>query len=210
MSFATFQTLTYREFLILDSIRERARCNFSGVNLQELHEIISEINIKESNDVDKVLYDKLIEQINDIKARYLSTKYIYQKKLIQSTYWTEWQLVVRHTWAPIQNIELKKNAWNIMRDTITVLSDNEICSLLSETAFWKIREVFGVDYPTLMALSYEEYILATSIKEVKEDLNTDVQKIFIDDSYAGNVGMKVIMKAARGWMTFKINRKLKR
>ena len=97
-----------------------------------------------------------------------------------------------------------------MRDTITVLSDNEICSLLSETAFWKIREVFGVDYPTLMALSYEEYILATSIKEVKEDLNTDVQKIFIDDSYAGNVGMKVIMKAARGWMTFKINRKLKR
>ena len=149
MNFATFQTLTYREFLILDSIRERARCNFSGVNLQELHEIISEINIKESNDVDKVLYDKLIEQINDIKARYLSTKYIYQKKLIQSTYWTEWQLVVRHTWAPIQNIELKKNAWNIMRDTITVLSDNEICSLLSETAFWKIREVFGVDYPTL-------------------------------------------------------------
>ena len=54
----------------MDSIRERARCNFSGVNLQELHEIISEINIKESNDVDKVLYDKLIEQINDIKARY--------------------------------------------------------------------------------------------------------------------------------------------
>ena len=38
----------------MDSIRERARCNFSGVNLQELHEIISEINIKESNDVDKV------------------------------------------------------------------------------------------------------------------------------------------------------------
>lgn len=76
--------------------------------------------------------------------------------------------------------------------------------------FGKFEKCLGIDYPTLMALSYEEYILATSIKEVKEDLNTDVQKIFIDDSYAGNVGMKVIMKAARGWMTFKVNRKLKR
>ena len=61
-----------------------------------------------------------------------------------------------------------------------------------------------------MALNYEEYILATSIKEVKQDLNTDVQKIFIDDSYAGNVGMKVIMEAVRGWMKFKINKKLRR
>ena len=130
--------------------------------------------------------------------------------MIQSTYWNEWQLIVGYTWAPIQNIELKKKAWDLMRNVITELSDNEICGLLSETAFGKIREVFGVDYPTLMALNYEEYILATSIKEVKQDLNTDVQKIFIDDSYAGNVGMKVIMEAVRGWMKFKINKKLRR
>ena len=76
--------------------------------------------------------------------------------------------------------------------------------------FRKIREIFGVDYPTLMALNYEEYILATSIKEVKQDLNTDVQKLFINDSYAGNVGMKIIIKAAKGWLTYKINRKFKK
>ena len=61
-----------------------------------------------------------------------------------------------------------------------------------------------------MALNYEEYILATSIKEVKQDLNTDVQKLFINDSYAGNVGMKIIIKAAKGWLTYKINRKFKK
>ena len=210
MNFATFQTLSYREFLILDSIRERARCNFSGVNMQELHEIVSEFDGKEAKNADELLYKELMAQVDDIKSRYKGTKYIYQKKLIQSTYWNEWQLIVGYTWAPIQNIELKKKAWDLMRNVITELSDNEICGLLSETAFGKIREVFGVDYPTLMALNYEEYILATSIKEVKQDLNTDVQKIFIDDSYAGNVGMKVIMEAVRGWMKFKINKKLRR
>lgn len=210
MNFATFQTLSYREFLIIDSIRERARCNFSGLNIQEFHEIISEIDIKEWEDVNEILFDKLTKQIEDIKARYMGAKYLYQKKIIQLTYWKEWNLIYGHTWAAIQNVALKKKAWNMMRDAVTELSNNEICSLFSETAFYKIREVFGVDYPTLMALSYEEYILAVSIKEADQDLNTDVQKIFIDDAYAGNVGMKVILKAARGWMNFKIHRKLRR
>lgn len=210
MNFATFQTLSYREFLILDSIRERARCNFSGVNLQELHQIISEIDIEETKHIDEMLYDKLAKQVDDIKTRYTNTKYSYQKKLIQSTYWNEWHLIYGHTWAPIMNIELKKKAWHLMRNSITDLSDNEICSLFTEIAFQRIREIFGVDYPTLMALNYEEYILATSIKEVSQDLDTDIQKLFINDSYNGNVGMKVIIKAARGWMKFKINRKLRR
>lgn len=210
MSFATFQTLSYREFLILDSIRERARCNFSGANWQELHKVISEINITKIEDIDEMLYDKLIKQIDDVKVRYMGTKYIYQKKLIQSTYWNEWHLIYRHTWAAMQNVELKRKAWKMMCDAITDLSCNEVCSLFTETAFRKIREIFGVDYPTLMALNYEEYILATSIKEVKQDLNTDVQKLFINDSYAGNVGMKIIIKAAKGWMTYKINRMFKK
>ena len=69
MNFATFQTLSYREFLILDSIRERARCNFTGVNLQKLNEIFSEINRETSENIDEILYNKLIQQIDDLKSR---------------------------------------------------------------------------------------------------------------------------------------------
>ena len=210
MNFATFQTLSYREFLILDSIRERARCNFTGVNLQKLNEIFSEINRETSENIDEILYNKLIQQIDDLKSRYLGTEYTYQKKLIQSTYWNEWHLIYELTWAPIQNVELKKNAWDMMRAAITELASREICNLFTETAFYKIREVFGVDYPTLMALNYEQYILATSIKDVKQDLETDVQKLFINDSYLGNVGMKVIIRAVHGWLTYKIKTKLRR
>ena len=133
-----------------------------------------------------------------------------KKKLIQSTYWNEWHLIYELTWAPIQNVELKKNAWDMMRAAITELASREICNLFTETAFYKIREVFGVDYPTLMALNYEQYILATSIKDVKQDLETDVQKLFINDSYLGNVGMKVIIRAVHGWLTYKIKTKLRR
>ena len=61
-----------------------------------------------------------------------------------------------------------------------------------------------------MALNYEQYILATSIKDVKQDLETDVQKLFINDSYLGNVGMKVIIRAVHGWLTYKIKTKLRR
>ncbi len=118
-------------------------------------------------------------------------------------------------WKKIGNADLKREYFNKIQYTFQRLQDiNPVCDYTKNNCAGVFQTKFGLDYVTFMSLKYEEYIFAQLLCErsnspmnISTFTTQDDPMHFVKMSETGKMGMRIIIRAAKGWLKYKLSRK---
>lgn len=143
----------------------------------------------------KVLKENFIIEIPDETEELWAKAYLNYIGFIYNTLWSK-----------MLDFDEKKEAYYKIKETLQFIQkNNRKLNLWMYENKWIFNTVFFCSYETFYAISYEQYLMLMANAESKRDmLQGDIAQRFVAACARGHVGMRMILKAARAWMKYKI------
>lgn len=118
-------------------------------------------------------------------------------------------------WEKIGNVEGKKHYFERIQQVFRHLQNvNPVCDYAVNDNAGRFHSKFGLDYISFMSLNYEQYIFAqllngsASPPPVVQTVEVrDTPAAFIQMCETGKVGMRMILRAIKGWLHYKFTRR---
>lgn len=158
----------------------------------------------------------------DIRAQLDELREIYQKefknrRLWASHYWSVLDGIMNDYWRLLVSENKKEACFSEIKVCMAELWEkNALCRFNHPDDIWRFQSIFGIDYAMFQTFTMSQYLLVCSFRVQRtagSNLNCQTISGAVDiNSIAGafesgNVGMKGILRALKGWLKFKLKRK---
>lgn len=118
--------------------------------------------------------------------------------------------IYNNIWSKMLEPQAKEAAFVQMQNTLRIISEkNDVFNLgYGENAI-KFESLVGCDYMSFVTIDYKQYTLIRFLQQrfVPPQTLASVGQLFVNECRDGHIGMKIILKAIKGWFTYKLKRK---
>lgn len=135
------------------------------------------------------------------------------KCLWTAAYMNYFSFIYSNIWSRMQDPFVKGQAFTLMQQTLYELGQcNDILHLGYGKNALQFESLVGCDYMTFLSLDYKEYTFLRLLQKhssmspgcVPSGNSSSIQQLFLNECRRGHVGMKIILKAIKNWIAFKL------
>ncbi len=213
VDYPSFLSMPYETYMMTTGLKKPVTPRWTNA------QVTRKIEKLPRKDADTLLRQSITQQLDSLRAAYAAASFSVNEQVWQNNYWNVIDALVNDNWRLIQDPALKKGCFKaIFRVVKELAAQNSLCDLETPGEIERFRYIFCVDRVTLEALSYENYLLVYGLKRNEVQTGAvggagsgieDINGVFINHCASGRAGMKVLIKAFKGWLRFKMQRFLK-
>ena len=215
IDFASFCTIDFEDYLLrlafAENIQPRRAEALPGLK-----------KARSAGEKDALYAENAEKQLSELSAVYSGN--LTNRRVWRENYWNLLDGILNDCWRPITDAEIKKRVYSEIQETVRKLYGlNPVCAIPDPDVLRRFKQIFCTDCATFLTLTFSRYMAVGSAKPIavlpqgsanppqimRENVyvQSEPTLVFLTACRNGQVGMRMILRAAREWLRFKLRRK---